>query len=134
MYPLFLGRMRVRPAHAFKEGSPVCAVLCSVSLPLRAGDSVWPVSSSYSRQRGEIRQCPRPSSPHPGQTEWCAPPDGEGEKTGGGEDSAVAGDVPAAARLFPFLFRVRCTIPQANAVSGRNLPPARAGGDVVQHF
>ena len=43
----------------------------------------------------------------------------EGEKTGGGENSAVAGDVPAAARLFPFFSRARCTIPQdAPASSG----------------
>ena len=36
---------------------------------------------------------------------------GEWEKTGGGEDRAVAGSVPATARLFPFLSRARCTIP-----------------------
>ena len=49
---------------------------------------------------------------------------GEGEKTGGGENSAVAWDVPAAARLFPFLSRVRCTIPQdAPASSGTSCSP-----------
>ena len=79
--------------------------------------------SLRSRQRGDIRQCRRPSSPQSGQTEWCAPPDEPREKTGGGENSAVAWDVPAAARLFPFLSRVRCTIPQdAPASSGTSCP------------
>ncbi len=88
-------------------------------LPLRAGDSVWPVSPSYSRQRSIFRKCRLFPSPHPGQTEWCAPPDEPREKMGGGENSAVAGDVPAAARLFPFLSRTQCTIPQdAPASSG----------------
>lgn len=37
---------------------------------------------------------------------------GQGEKAGGGEDGAVAGFVPDAARLFPFLSLARYTIPQ----------------------
>ena len=51
-------------------------------LPSRAGDSVWPASSSFYRQRGDIRQCRRPSSPQSGQTEWCALPDGGRGKDG----------------------------------------------------
>ena len=78
---------------------PYSCSCVATTLPSRAGDSVWPASSSFYRQRGDIRQFRRPSSPQSGQTEWCAPPDGGRGKTGGGENSAVAGDVPAAARL-----------------------------------
>ena len=99
-------------------------VVCRHSPPLASRRFRLAGQSLRSRQRGDIRQCRRPSSPQSGQTEWCAPPDEPREKTGGGENSAVAGSVPAAARLFPFLPRVRCTIPQdAPASSGTSCPP-----------
>ncbi|MCR4826835.1 MAG: hypothetical protein K5882_07800 [Bacteroidales bacterium] len=50
---------------------------------------------------------------------------GQGEKAGGGEDRAVAGSVPAAARLFPLFLMKRCTIPRRASVKW-NLLPARA--------
>ena len=49
----------------------------------------------------------------------------EGEKTGGGENSAVSWDVPAAARLFPFLSR--CVAPFRKTHQRRAEPPAREG-------
>ena len=115
----------------------------SNTLPSRAKDSVWPVTSAFSRQRDDICQCRRPSSPHPGQTEWCAPPNGGREKDGvfvlSNTLSSRAGDsvwpvTSVAARLFPSFSRVRCTIPQANAVSERNLPPARAQSCVERNL
>jgi len=49
-------------------------VMCRYFPPLRAGDSVWPASPSFSRQCSVLRQCRSFPSPQSGQTEWCAPP------------------------------------------------------------
>ncbi len=76
----------------------------ATSLPLRAGDSVWPVTPSVpvsavtSASSVALRQ--RSLAKRNGARRRTE----EGEKTGGGENSAVAGSVPAAARLFPFSF------------------------------
>ena len=93
-------------------------------LSSRAKDSVWPVSPSVpvsavtSASAVALRH--RSLAKRNGARRWTE----EGEKTGGGENSAVAGDVPAAARLFPFLSRARYTIPQdAPASSGTSCPP-----------
>ena len=95
-------------------------------LPSRAGDSVWPVSSSvpvsavFSVSVVSFRH--RSQAKRNGARRRTE----EGEKTGGGENSAVARSIPAAARLFPFLSRVRCTIPQdAPASSGTSSYPLR---------
>lgn len=89
-------------------------------LSSQAKDSVWPVSSAFSRQRSDIRQCRRPSSPQPGQTEWCAPPGGGRGKDGRRRGSCRGRICSRRRPSFPFLFPMRCTIPQANAVSERN--------------
>jgi len=80
-------------------------------LPSRAGDSVWPVSpsvpvsavTSASAVALRHRSLAKRNGAHR-RTE-------EGEKTGGGENSAVAGSVPIAARLSPLFLMKRCTIP-----------------------
>ena len=88
-------------------------------LSSQAKDSVWPVSSAFSRQRSDIRQCRRPSSPQPGQTEWCAPPGGGRGKDGRRRGSCRGRICSRRRPSFPFSFPMRCTIPQdAPASSG----------------
>ena len=70
--------------------------------------------------------------------EWCLPANEREEKTGGGEDSAVASNLSVAARLFPFLFpsalhhsarrasvERNLLLARAQSCVERNLPPAR---------
>ena len=99
--------------------------------PLRAVDSVWPASPSFSRQQSVFRQCRSFPSPQPGQTEWCAPPDGlrgKGGRRGGWCRSRIrSGRRPP----FPFSFPMRSTIPRDEpASSGTSCPQA----DTAERF